>query len=244
MNKLPLPIYSLIAKHLDLKDDWSFLMTCKKIRRGLLEYPLRPSIDNITNSHHFCEDVTLSIDYGKLVWKVKNDKTNKIRTLEPENSIDDFVTAIKLAFEFTGVCFETSYSNTYFDYIKIETTGKMEGIDVIDYIYNYPLEHSVKFIRMSHCKCNMGCEAVIDIIIGENEYKTYGDLMRSFGMDFKFIPEDSKTYYGYPDSVWIWLERIDGLPEVMYKNNCSETFVKVKETLDPNLTYLSWEYTR
>jgi len=52
MNKLPLPIYSLIGKQLDFRDDWfSFLVTCKRIKRGLLEYPSRPTIDIFINNY-------------------------------------------------------------------------------------------------------------------------------------------------------------------------------------------------
>jgi hypothetical protein len=69
--------------------------------------------------------------------------------------------------------------------------GCTEAADVIECIYNTPLEQKVKFVRIGYCGCNMGnCSAVVNVRIDGNEYNTYGDVMSLFG------PE-------YPDSIWL-----------------------------------------
>jgi hypothetical protein len=170
----------------------------------------------VTSLHHFCKGIELTIHNGKLKWKIKKDN---IKTLDPANSLDDFIESIIFAFIFTGIS----------ECIKSEdiTVGS-----IIKCIYNTALEQKVKFIRIGRCGCNMGhCSAVLSAKVDDNEYKTYGDVMTLFGCE-------------YPDSVWLTLERITEIPEIHEDENCYKPKILATEKLDPNIIYLAWGWTR
>jgi hypothetical protein len=68
----------------------------------------------VTNKHHFCKGITLSIQNNKLSWKVDKEmqrykygtcgllQSNRDGILDPQDSLDDFILLINLIFEFTG----------------------------------------------------------------------------------------------------------------------------------------------
>jgi hypothetical protein len=49
----------------------------------------------VTNSHHFCSGIKLTIQNDKLNWELEN-----LGALDPKNSLDDFIKSVKIAFEF------------------------------------------------------------------------------------------------------------------------------------------------
>lgn len=204
----------------------------------------------VTNSHHFSKGVTLTIDNGILSWRIDwNKQRHKFGSwpfepkvsnkesglLDPVSSIDDFVMLVKLVFEFTG-CFNN-------DYYKIKSNDNVSFDDIINCIYNTPLDQKVKFIQIGTCGCNMGhCGAITGISIDPTEYQTYGDLMALFGDK---VEVDGHTYYEYPDSVWFSLEKITELPEKIHEGfSCYNKLVPINIELDPNTTYLAWSFGR
>lgn len=147
----------------------------------------------ITNTHHFCKGVTLYITDGQLRWHIDPEAQRyKYGTgrspqhkcggyIDPATFMDDFVALINLVFEFTG-CDPDRH-------LKINSDTSLTVKDVINTIYDAPLEHNVKFIQIGHCGCNMGhCNAVTGYSISDSEYKTYGDLMKLFTDDDLTVP--------------------------------------------------------
>ena len=74
----------------------------------------------IINKHHFNENVTLVIDDKGWKWLVP-DKHDKIKILDPVNSLDDFVKLINIVFRFTGVSF-CEYSGKYISNFDIKNS--------------------------------------------------------------------------------------------------------------------------
>lgn len=140
----------------------------------------------VINTHHFSEGVTLTIHDSKSSWTIDRENqrfkygtaidfcgqiSQKAGTLDPVNSFDDFVLLIKLVFEFTGC-----------EGLKIESQQNLTQWDIINHIYNTPLEHHVRFVHVGRCGCNMGhCSEIVSVTIDNKDYKTYGDLMALFG---------------------------------------------------------------
>ncbi len=182
-------------------------------------------------------------------WKLNMSKGGKDEmTLDPKNNLHDFIHLIDIVFRFTGVCFDTSYSNTFTNYIDIQqgSDTKMDTLGLIRWIYDQPLEHDVRFVGLSTCGCNMGhCGALTGIDISNTKYQTYGDLMKLFGDPIKPEEDPEKEYYGYPDSVIFRICKMNELPSMMFGgDSCHSKLVPVTQTLDPNITYLTWEYIR
>ena len=219
----------------------------------------------VTNKHHFCKGVTLSIQNDKLSWKVDRDmqkykygtykygtcgfiQSDRDGQLDPQK-LDDFILLIELIFEFTGSLTYCKYENKKYnvmltDHLQIVSDQDLTQYDIVKCIYDTPLEHSVKFIRIGHCGCNMGhCGAITGISIDDKEYKTYGDVMALFGDET--ITEDGNTYYEYPDSVLLTLEQITQLPDKIHSTwYCGSDKKIVTESLDQNIIYLSYSYGR
>lgn len=203
----------------------------------------------VINHHHFCKGINLTVQNGKPKWEVNwKDQKYKYGTgpfakvypsrehkiLDPVNSLDDFILLIELVFEFTGCS----------HFIKIESQWNLTLWDLVSCIYNTPLEHNVKFVHIGYCGCNMAhCGAITSINIDNNEYKTYGDLMKLFGTPVN--DGYGHTYYEYPDSVFFFLEKITELPERIHVDgSCYNGKIPVTEKLDPNNVYLTWSYCR
>lgn len=205
-----------------------------------------------TGTHHFQKGLTLIVTGDEWKWIYSSDKsgsqTNQ-KYLDPTNSIENFVNLIDIVFRFTGVCFDISYSHTFDDCIQIKTGEDMKTmttLELIRWIYDRPLEHKVRMVHLATCGCNMGhCGAIVGIEIDETEYQTYGDLMKLFGGPIRPKEDPDNEYYGYPDSVCLSIRYIYDLPSSIYDgNSCYSKRVPVTQTLDPNITYLSWEYSR
>ena len=215
----------------------------------------------VTNNHHFSKGVTLTIKDGKSFWSVDNKeqkyKYGTIRTqndtdtviLNPNNSLDDFVKLINLVFEFTGTLTDyEEYDPVHYNIpnnLKIKSDDNYNQWTILKHIYNTKLEHHPRFVRLGHCGCNMGnCGEVTGFERDNNEYETYGDLMKLFGYG-TIKDADGNAYYSYPDSVLLCIERIKELPKKIHNgNSCLSEEIDINEELDKNEIYLSWCYGR
>jgi len=219
----------------------------------------------VTNKHHFCKGVTLSIQNDKLTWKIDKDmqkykygiykyvtcgfiQSDRDGQLDPQK-LDDFILLIELIFEFTGSLTYHKYENKKYtvmltNYLQIESEQNLTQWDIVKCIYDTPLEHIVKFVGIGHCGCNMGhCSAITGISINDKEFKTYGDVMAVLGDET--TTENGNTYYEYPDSLLLTLEQITNLPGKIHCGyTCYSDKEIVTESLDPNTIYLSYGYGR
>lgn len=212
----------------------------------------------VTNPHHFSKGVTVEIDTvtKKVTWTVDENEQRfkygtirtipgeKTYTLNPEDSIEDFINLLTLAFEFTGCCYHG---------FKTEG-GQIIDQEIIDAIYATPLEHDIKLVFLQTCGCNMGhCDAIVGINEPKESPKTYGEVMKILGDPSR--NDQPLKYYEYPDSVWMILERIYNLPKIhkgniasgdhwenntCYSNEMVESDIKV----DDSTIVLSFYYTR
>ena len=204
----------------------------------------------ISSKHHFSKGITLTIQNGKSTWTVdRNSQKYKYGTcifgpksskkdgiLNPNVDIDDFILLIKLIFEFTGCL------NGNPDCLEISSEENISRRDVIDHIYNTPLEHKIKFVHVQQCGCNMGrCDEITSISVSEEDHKTYGEVMCILGDRAQFEGGD---IYEYPDSVILSLDRITTLPQSIHENSCYGPDQVIIEKLDPEMVYLAWSYGR
>lgn len=215
----------------------------------------------VTNSHHFCEGVELFIDGDNHQWKVdkisqklkygtcplgkQSDETDGI--LNPQNNVTDFIKLLNLAFEFTGCLTNRGKIYNQLEISKEGVTTK----DVVELIYNKKLEHKVGFVCLSQCGCNMGhCDVITGVHYCSDEMKTYGDVMSLFGYP---VVVDGFTYFEYPDSVLLSLEKVDGsivTSQVYERFTHKPTSIRCEcgecenPTFDPDTIYLSYEYGR
>lgn len=200
----------------------------------------------VINNHHFCQGIKLEIVNGENKWSIEGEKQKtkygtcifgkpvldepEFRYFDPKNSMDDFVKLLNLIFEFTGCWYESEIIDGY-----------VSRKEVLEHIYKTPLEQKVKFVSIGHCGCNMGhCGAVTGIEI--KEYKTYGDIMELFSGGYK---DEDESFYEYPDSVWIFIERIIELPKKIHSGQtCYSELIDTPCKLDDNQVYVSWSYSR
>lgn len=208
----------------------------------------------VKNDHHFCKGVELLIEKpytgisGRQKWKIssedqkykygtcslfgKNSPFEEDRVLNPEKSREDFIHLLELIFEFTG---------TGAEYLKIENGDNVNKWDIVESIYNTPLEHNIQLIHISHYDCNMGhCSGINDASIDEREYKTYGDVMELFGN--KVEDKNGRIYYAYPDSAWLHIKETTGEKHVGCY--CVNKGVPITEKLNSDKIYLLWGYGR
>ncbi len=224
----------------------------KEALQTLMDTPIEIGPNQLvaTHQHHFSAGspvlITLIITGDKWKWKIKGIQKDEM-ILDPKNNLDDFIHLIDIVFRFTGVCFDTSYSNTFTNYIDIQQGSDMgmDTLGLIRWIYNQPLEHDIKFIQLSTCGCNMGhCGALTGIDISDVRHRTYGDLMKLFGDPIKPEEDPDNEYYAYPDGSIFRISKIDKLPSKMFGgDSCHNEQVPVLRTLDPNISYLAWDYT-
>lgn len=188
----------------------------------------------ITNLHNFCEGYALTIKNDKPEWCLRRKNQRVEEILNPIHSIDDFIKIIHTAFSFTRAP-ET---------LTIENEQKLTKWNVIDYIYNTPLEYNVTFVRIDKCDCNFEhCSTVVGINVDQNEYKTYGDVFKLFGV--AITDENGHTYYEYPDSTYLYLQQIYNLPKKVHEGgSCNNNKINVTEKMDPNKIYISWYYNK
>jgi hypothetical protein len=175
--------------------------------------------------------------------------------IDPQNSIDEFVEALKLAFMFTGTICMTDFNRQRGEYVKelcnklkIESETYRDSFDIVKFIYDYPLEKQIKFVRISECCCNMGhCGAIIKVDVNEKIYTTYGQIMALFEHDegdYVSPKVNLETCYEYPGSVWFCLKKITTLPLVHEHNSCHNKQIEVQHKLDENTVYLAYGYSR
>jgi hypothetical protein len=215
----------------------------------------------ITNKHHFCEGITLTIKDGKLTWSVDRDAqkykygtvplhipyADRHGILDPKNSLDDFIKLLNLVFEFTGtLTYNKRENNAWVAHLTKNlqiSDPDLSTKSVVETIYNTPLEHEVKFVEVSHCGCNMGhCGAITGVDVDSHTYKTYGEVMALIGTQ---AIVDDFTYYEYPDSVLLDLEKATEFPDEIHDGySCCYPKKKLDNVWDPNTVYLSYGFSR
>lgn len=184
---------------------------------------------------------------GQNLWKRKATSQGDIVTLNPKESIEDFISLINLVFVFTAT------HKSIFPLLPPEAIiTLLEKNKLIERLHNVPLEHKVKFVRIDRtCVCDMGyCGAITGVTVDDRDFKTYGDVMKLFscgGSSEAIFEWDEDLYYKYPNSVWLRLQLLKELPETVppagsYCGNYRKVSFDVK--LDPNTTYIQWEYNR
>ena len=219
----------------------------------------------VTNVHHFSHGVTLTIEDGKSMWSLDSshylfNKMSKSSeslkepsslperiTLDQKNSIDDFIQLISLAYMFVGTLASEKIGTISND-IKIEDNDNLTQWDIVNHIYNTPLEYKIKLIRYSQCGCNMGhCWALTGVDVDDKDFTTYGDVISTFARG-KVTSEDGKEiYWIYPDSVFLFTTRIYELPKQVHsKGSCYSKKVNLNLDLEfeQDVIYLSWGYGR
>lgn len=209
----------------------------------------------VTNSHHFCKGIKLTInnETKELIWSINTEQQKyKYGTvqifnsqvdgiIDPKRSISEFVLLLTCIFEFIGVNPKR--------YLKSDSMSNFDYVKILKRIYDQPLEHQVKFVHIGTCGCNMGhCGAVTGIDVSESEYRTYGDLMRLFG-DETWIDQDlpkseDNVYYEYPDCVHFWLEQITEFPKVHQGGLCGNPLIDSDITMEKDVVYLAWGFSR
>ncbi len=215
----------------------------------------------VTNDHHFVKGIILTIKDGVSTWSVDQQKQENKHgpdvvfltppkftgeeVIDPVKSIDDFVKLLSLVFEFTGTI-ANEYTHNVPDALKIVSDEDLSQWDIVKHIYNTPLKHEFKFIRESHCGCNMGhCGALVGVDIDDKEYKTYGDVMCTFAFGYMKDDDGNGPYWIYPDSVGLGLEKVSELPKKVYSEaTCYSEQIDLDLELDPDTIYLAWSYGR
>jgi len=209
----------------------------------------------ITNNHHFCEGIVLTLQNGNLKWSIDSNKqkfkygtgvrsgASEFRdgVLDPKNNLDDFIKLLNLVFEFTGTITNICYNKTLISPLQISDSN-LSTKNVVEMIYNMKLEHEIKFVKISTCGCNMGyCSAVTGVNIKSKTYKTYGEVMSIFGYEATI---DGFTYYEYPDSVLLNLNRITEIPSEIIDYKTHNPIKNENIKLDQDTVYLSYAFSR
>ncbi len=208
----------------------------------------------VTNVHHFSRGVTLTIENGKPKWRLDHSRQSsrpsesaKETILDPTNSIEDFLQLLSIAYMFVGTL-GNQYSRTVENDLKIESEDNLTQWDIVNFIYKIPLEHEIKLVRFSQCGCNMGhCGALVGVNVDDKVYTTYGDVISTFAFDKITSNDGNEVYWMYPDSVFLYTERIYELPKQIHsKASCYSEKVDLNLDLEfeQDVIYLSWEYSR
>jgi hypothetical protein len=226
------------------------------IKNGKITWKYSKSVDLCRC--YKCDPYPVSEDISESeIEKLKQIKCTAVydeQICDPDNSIDDFVESLNQAFRFTGTlsittCKNGKWEKEMYGKLYIESKTNIDTLDIVKFIYDYPLEKQIKFIRIGRCGCNMGyCDAITGVDIDNTTYKTYGQVMALFEHDEgDYVSPNGKLEmcYEYPDSVMLGLERIVTLPlQIHEKHSCLGKQVDVQDKLDSNIVYLSYGYSR
>ena len=180
----------------------------------------------VTSTHDWHKNTKLELYYdnNKLVlrkWYFNN------KLYEFSSSIEDFVKEFDRIYTLFGVPCDVKIDNGNIDL-------------VFESIYSLPIPNNLKFVCIDTCGCNMGhCTAALSIDI--LEFNTVKDILKYFATP---VETDNGIRYEYPDSVFLYLDIIEKLPEVHIGKSCYKEKVKSDIVMDKKYTYVSIYYSR
>lgn len=194
----------------------NYIDVLPKELKGLLDQ-FKLTTVTITSGHHWNV-------HTKLVLKLDNDKliSKDWQCANPPTSVLD---DIYQTFAFFGAGME-----------GLECQGA-DIKKIRDIIYKAPLAKPLIPVHLSTCGCNMGhCSMVENYKVSE-VCSTYEDALKLWS------DLDVDGFYEYPDSVFLYLDYVDEIPERWPHGHGTKSIPS--EKLDNSkMQYFSWHYGR
>lgn len=165
------------------------------------------------------------------------------------NHIEDFVGLLDIIFEFTGCAFLLPKIGSLKEKDKEDCFMKIESSDsnpptpeqILDLIYQTPLEHPIRFVMADWCE---KCQTALSYANHHfQDCQTYGEVMKRFNdIDRPALLKSGFEYYEYPDGVFLSVKRVTQAD--VQNERCVHSLPEDLPILDQNYIYVYDTYDR